>query len=141
MQQRTGGLVVEHDIIKSRQKGSDKNVDEGEQKRLAPAHQALVRPHPKNSRKALYIGTHAAQIVGWSATKSNACLQELSDHATQSKFVYRHTWRAHDLIMWANTRAAALGFLHAAPRVDPHHRSGRWPHDVSYPNNRRSKFL
>jgi alpha-ketoglutarate-dependent 2,4-dichlorophenoxyacetate dioxygenase len=105
MQQRTGGLVVEHDIIKSRQKGSDKNVDEGEQKRLPPAHQALVRPHPKNSRKALYIGTHAAQIVGWSATKSNAFLQELSDHATQSKFVCRHAWRAHDLVMWANTRA------------------------------------
>ena len=59
----------------------------------------------KNCRKELYIGTHAAQTVGWSATKSNAFLQDLSDHATQFKFVYRHAWRAHDLVMWANTRA------------------------------------
>jgi len=104
MQQRADGLVVEHDIIKSRQKGGDQNTDEDEQKRLPTVHQALVRPHPKNGRKALYIGAHAAQIVGWSAAKSNAFLQELSDHATQSKFVYRHTWRAHDLVMWDNTR-------------------------------------
>jgi alpha-ketoglutarate-dependent 2,4-dichlorophenoxyacetate dioxygenase len=104
LQQRADGLVVEHDIIKSRQKGGDQNVDKDEQKRLPPVHQALVRPHPKNGRKALYIGAHAAHIVGWPAPESDAFLQELTDHATQPKFVYRHIWRAHDLVMWDNTR-------------------------------------
>jgi alpha-ketoglutarate-dependent 2,4-dichlorophenoxyacetate dioxygenase len=105
MKQRAEGLVVEHDIIKSREKGGDRNTGESEQRRLPPVHQALVRPHPKNGRKALYIGAHAAHIVGWPDADSDAFLEELTEHATQPDFVYRHSWSAHDLVMWDNTRA------------------------------------
>jgi len=31
-----------------------------------------------------------------------ALIRDLTEHATQRGFVYRHTWRKHDLIMWDN---------------------------------------
>ncbi len=34
--------------------------------------------------------------------ESSALLGELLDHATQPQFVYRHCWRAGDLVMWDN---------------------------------------
>ncbi|MFT6582036.1 MAG: alpha-ketoglutarate-dependent 2,4-dichlorophenoxyacetate dioxygenase [Alphaproteobacteria bacterium] len=105
MQNRAKGQTVIHDLIKSRKVSTDQNVGESEQKRLPPVRQALVRPHPKNGRKAIYIGAHAIEIEGWPEDESRAFLDTLTEHATQPKFVYRHKWRKGDLVMWDNTRA------------------------------------
>ncbi|MBL4721668.1 MAG: TauD/TfdA family dioxygenase [Alphaproteobacteria bacterium] len=105
MQDRAEGQTVIHDLIKSRKVSTDQNVGKDEEKRLPPVRQALVRPHPKNQRKAIYIGAHAIQIEGWPEAESDAFLQALTKHATQPKLVYRHTWRKGDLVMWDNTRA------------------------------------
>ena len=31
-----------------------------------------------------------------------ALVRDLTEHATQREFVYRHAWRKHDLVMWDN---------------------------------------
>ena len=69
---------------------------------LPPVPQVLVRHNIETGRKALYIASHASHVVGWPQEKGRALLDELLAHATQPQFVYRHRWRAEDLILWDN---------------------------------------
>ncbi len=105
MKRRAEGQIVIHDLIRSRKISGDKNIGNDQQQHVPPVRQALVRRHPKNGRKAIYVGAHASHIEGWPEDESEAFLRELNEHATQPKFVYRHSWRQHDLVMWDNTRA------------------------------------
>jgi alpha-ketoglutarate-dependent 2,4-dichlorophenoxyacetate dioxygenase len=34
--------------------------------------------------------------------EARAFLRDLTEHATQRRFVYAHQWRQHDLVMWDN---------------------------------------
>jgi len=36
-------------------------------------------------------------------------LKDLIEHATQRQFVYSHSWRVGDLVMWDNRRTMHLG--------------------------------
>jgi alpha-ketoglutarate-dependent 2,4-dichlorophenoxyacetate dioxygenase len=40
-------------------------------------------------------------------------LRDLTEHATQREFVYRHQWRVGDLVMWDNRQT-----MHRARRFD-----------------------
>jgi alpha-ketoglutarate-dependent 2,4-dichlorophenoxyacetate dioxygenase len=62
----------------------------------------LVRVHPGSKRKTLYMGAHASHIVGWPMPEGRLLLRDLMEHATQREFVYRHTWRPGDLVIWDN---------------------------------------
>ena len=62
----------------------------------------LVRIHPSSKRKALYMGAHASHVVGWPMPEGRLLLRELMEHATQREFVYSHTWRVGDLVIWDN---------------------------------------
>ena len=50
-------------------------------------------------------------------------LRELTEHATQPKFVYAHRWRPWDLIMWDNRQ-----MMHRVRRYDE-----RQPRDMCAP--------
>ena len=65
-----------------------------------PATHPLVRAHPWNGRKSLYLASHASHIVGWPQEKGRALIEELIAHATQPRFVYSYPWELHDLVMW-----------------------------------------
>jgi alpha-ketoglutarate-dependent 2,4-dichlorophenoxyacetate dioxygenase len=69
---------------------------------LPPVDHSLVRAHPETGRKALYLGNHSTHILGMPEAEGKALLQELLEHATQPRFVYRHRWRVGDLVMWDN---------------------------------------
>ena len=43
-------------------------------------------------------------------------LRDLTEHATQPQFVYRHQWRVGDLVMWDNRQT-----MHRARRFDDRH--------------------
>ena len=78
-----------------------------------------TRAHPlvwthRDGRKSLLLGATAAEVIGWSATKSDALLGLLLEWSTQSKFVLRHRWRHGDLVIWDNT-----GMLHRACPFEP----------------------
>ena len=95
------GLVCEHSRIYS--KGAlGFRFTESEERDFAPVRQPLVRVHPKSGRTSLYLSSHAGRIVGWPVPEALMMLRELTEHATQREFVYRHKWRVGDLVMWDN---------------------------------------
>ena len=94
-------LVTEHSRIFS--KGAlGFRFTEKEEHDFAPVRQPLVRTHPRSARRSLFLSSHAGRIVGWPAPEAMMLLRELTEHATQREFVYRHKWRIGDLVMWDN---------------------------------------
>lgn len=102
MKERIEGLIVEHSIFTSREKLGFTEFSAEERATLPPVRYPLVRVHPGSGRKALYLASHASHVVGWSVPDGKMLLTELMEHATQREFVYRHTWRVGDLLIWDN---------------------------------------
>ncbi|MGI9491449.1 MAG: TauD/TfdA dioxygenase family protein, partial [Geminicoccaceae bacterium] len=75
---------------------------EAEQKTFQPVQQRLVRTHPVTGRRSLFLASHAGTITGWLMPEARSLLRDLTEHATQPRFVYVHEWRQHDLVMWDN---------------------------------------
>ena len=76
--------------------------------------QRLVRRHPGSGRRSLFLSAHAGAIRGMPMPEARALLRDLTEHATQRKFVYAHQWRLGDLVMWDNR-----AMMHRARRYDP----------------------
>jgi len=114
---RIEGLRVHHSIVYSRQTlGFEFSADEQEQ--LQGAIHPLVRTNPRTGRRSLYLASHASRIVGWPVPEGRLLLRDLTEHATQPPFVYRHSWRPGDLVIWDN-----LATMHRArPFDDARHR-------------------
>jgi alpha-ketoglutarate-dependent 2,4-dichlorophenoxyacetate dioxygenase len=69
---------------------------------MPPVRWPLVREHPGSGRKMLYIGAHARRVIGLPVPAGRILLRDLQEHATRPAFVYRHAWRAGDLVLWDN---------------------------------------
>jgi taurine dioxygenase len=68
-----------------------------------PAIHPLVRTHPENHRKALFLNpVRMESIVGMDDKDALALIDELMRHATQKKYEYRHRWRPGDWVLWDN---------------------------------------
>ena len=68
-----------------------------------PALHPLVRIHPDNGRKFLYLNpVRMEAIVGLPDDAAQALIGELMAHATQKKFEYRHKWIMGDMVIWDN---------------------------------------
>ena len=125
IQERIRDLVTEHSRIYS--KGAlGIPFTEKELRDFAPVRQPLVRTHPRTGRLSLFLSSHAGRIVGWPVPEALLLLRELTEHATQREFVYRHRWRVGDLVMWDN-------------RVTMHR--GRPYDDQKYPRDLRRTTL
>ena len=95
-------LVVEHDVFWSRGQIGFTEFPAGEREQYPPSPQRLVRLHPGSKRKTLYLSAHASHVVGWPVADGRLLLLDLTAHATQGRFVHRHTWRVGDLVIWDN---------------------------------------
>src|SRR5580658_9753645 len=95
-------LVVEHDIFWSRAMVGFTDFPQSERDKYPPSPQRLVRTHPGSKRKTLYLTAHGSHIVGWPVADGRLMLLDLTAHATQDRFVYRHEWRVGDLVIWDN---------------------------------------
>ena len=63
----------------------------------------VVRTHPETGRKALFVNEgFTVGIVGMSEVEGKALLDKLFEHSVKPEHVYRHRWRAGDLVMWDN---------------------------------------
>lgn len=63
----------------------------------------IVRTHEDTGRKALFVNPgFTYRVDGMDEGESNALLQMLFAHTTEERFLYRHVWRAHDLLCWDN---------------------------------------
>ncbi len=92
--------------------GDDKYTDE-QLKRFAPVERPLVHVHPGSGRKVLYPSVHIDRVSGLTVPEGRLLVAELLEHATQPEFVYTHTWRAGDYVMWDNRST-----LHRGRRYD-----------------------
>jgi alpha-ketoglutarate-dependent 2,4-dichlorophenoxyacetate dioxygenase len=106
-------FVCEHSLMYSR--GSLGLLDYSEEERamFRPVRQRLVRTHPVTGRKSLYLSSHAGAIVGMPMAEARILLRDLTEHATQPRFVYVHTWRPWDFVMWDNRQ-----MMHRVRRYD-----------------------
>ncbi len=107
-------LVCEHSQLFSRAVLGFEEFTEDERRRFAPVPQRLVRRHPVTGRRSLFLASHAGAIRGWPVPEARAFLRDLTEHATQRRFVYAHVWRPCDLVMWDNRVT-----MHRARPFDP----------------------
>ncbi len=96
------GLVAEHSMAYSRSQIAPGLMTEAFLKATPPVRHMLVRTVPETGEKALYVGSYASHVIGWDIEKGRALLEELLEWSTQPQFVYRHRWKANDLVMWDN---------------------------------------
>lgn len=106
-------LVCEHSLRFSREAIGFTDLTEEEIDAFKPVRQRLVRVHPVTGRKSLFLSSHAGTIVGWTIPEARMFLRDLTEHATQPRFVYSHEWRVHDLVIWDNSTT-----MHRARRFD-----------------------
>jgi taurine dioxygenase len=68
-----------------------------------PGIHPLVRTHPENGRKALFLNPVRIEgIVGLPDDAALDLVAELMAHATQPKYEYRHQWHYGDMVIWDN---------------------------------------
>jgi alpha-ketoglutarate-dependent 2,4-dichlorophenoxyacetate dioxygenase len=101
MKERLEGLRVHHSVAHSRWILGFEFSD-AEQAQLAGAIHPLVRTIPRSGRRSLYLAAHASRIIDWPVPEGRLLLHDLTEHATQREFVYRHFWRVGDLVIWDN---------------------------------------
>jgi alpha-ketoglutarate-dependent 2,4-dichlorophenoxyacetate dioxygenase len=106
-------LICEHSLVYSREAIGFTDLTSEEIAAFRPVRQRLVRTHPATQRKSLFLASHAGAIVGWTIPEARMFLRDLTEHATQREFVYSHSWKAHDLVMWDNRST-----MHRARRFD-----------------------
>lgn len=107
------GRTARHFAFHSRILLGDDKYNETQLKRFPPVERPLVQVHPGSGRKVLFPSAHIDRVSGMSVPEGRLLVAELLEHTTQPKFVYRHTWRAGDYVMWDN-RAT----LHRGRRYD-----------------------
>jgi alpha-ketoglutarate-dependent 2,4-dichlorophenoxyacetate dioxygenase len=101
-QERIANLVAEHSIFNSRGQLGHTDYTEAERAALPSAFHPVVRLHPGSRRKTLYLGAHAASIVGMPIPEGKLLIRDLMEQATERAFVFRHSWKVGDLVMWDN---------------------------------------
>jgi alpha-ketoglutarate-dependent 2,4-dichlorophenoxyacetate dioxygenase len=102
-------LVCEHSLMYSRGSLGMTEYSEDEKQMFKPVRQRLVRTHPVTGRRSLYLSSHAGAILGMPTPYARILLKDLTEHATQPRFVYVHKWRLNDLVMWDNRQTMHRG--------------------------------
>jgi taurine dioxygenase len=92
-----------HDAILNRSEVLSKRTTKASFTELPGVVHPLVRRHPVTGKRSLFLSPHTMEgVVGMAREESDALLAELTEHATEPRFVYRHSWQAGDVLMWDN---------------------------------------
>jgi len=102
-------LVCEHSLMYSRGSLGFGEFSDEEKEMFKPVCQRLVRTHPVTGRKSLFLASHAGAIIGMPTPEARILLRDLTEHATQPRFVYVHKWKPFDLVMWDNRQTMHRG--------------------------------
>jgi alpha-ketoglutarate-dependent 2,4-dichlorophenoxyacetate dioxygenase len=101
--------VCEHSLMYSRGALGFLDYSDEEKELFRPVRQRLVRAHHVTGRKSLYLSSHAGAILGMPMPEARILLRDLTEHATQPRFVYIHRWQRNDLVMWDNRQTMHRG--------------------------------
>ncbi len=86
-----------------------------EQAAMPPVWHPMVRRHPVTGRKSLFISSiYNDQVEGMDEGPAHKLIEDLSEFAAQPKYMYRHEWAPHDVLMWDNRCT-----VHAVTPHDP----------------------
>ncbi len=104
MKRRLEGMRAVHMMKPDRDDiGRTRSIAPEVRARQIPATHPLVRTHPETGRKSLYISRNRMDhIVGMDRAEGHRLIDELTAHAIEPRFVYRHAWRTGDLVIWDN---------------------------------------
>jgi taurine dioxygenase len=102
--QRIDGLKAVHAYLSKYTPRPLGHLSEERRRALPPPGiHPLVRTHPENGRKALFLNpVRMESIIGMEDTDTLKLIEELMAHATQKKYEYRHKWHYGDWVMWDN---------------------------------------
>jgi alpha-ketoglutarate-dependent 2,4-dichlorophenoxyacetate dioxygenase len=103
------GQICEHSLMYSRGSLGFLDYTDEEKELFKPVRQRLVRTHPVTGRKSLYLSSHAGTILGLPMPEARVILRDLTEHATQPRFVYVHKWKLDDLVVWDNRQTMHRG--------------------------------
>jgi alpha-ketoglutarate-dependent 2,4-dichlorophenoxyacetate dioxygenase len=106
-------LICEHSLLYSRGLLGFTDLSDTERAMFKPVRQRLVRAHPVTGRKSLYLSSHIGTIIGWPVPEARAFIRDLTEHATQPQFLYKHVWKQYDMVMWDNRST-----MHRVTRFD-----------------------
>ena len=71
--------------------------------RYPPVRHPMVRTHPHTGRQCLYVmRDDCVGIEGLEMEEAEALIAALADHIVKPAFIYRHQWKAGDVLMWDN---------------------------------------
>ena len=104
MKRRIEGLRAVHAFESRYTPRKMRELSPESRKKLPPSGlHPLVRIHPENGRKFLYLNpVRMDSIDGMEDSEAMALIGELMTHATQQKFEYRHKWVMGDMVVWDN---------------------------------------
>lgn len=78
-------------------------LSQAEIDRYPPVRHPIVRTHPQSGRQCLYVmRDDCVGIEGIAPAEAEALIGALADHIVKPQFIYRHQWRAGDLLLWDN---------------------------------------
>lgn len=112
MKHRLEGLEAEHAHAWSRRRAG-MPYTEDEIDAMPAVRQPVVLTHPLTGRKALYVGSHARDIVGIDRAEGRALIDELVAWVTQPQYVFSITYASGDMSIWDN-----LASLHRGGEFD-----------------------
>ena len=100
---RIAGLRARHSFEYMRRQHDPAPMKPEEAAQVPPVTHPLVRVHPATGETSLYLSpVYMESIMGLSKTETRDLLDDLVAWASQPRFVYRHRWRADDVLMWDN---------------------------------------
>ncbi len=104
MKAEIADLITEHSNAYSRAQIGFLKADYGaeNQDKLKPVRHRLARHDARTGRRSLYLSAHIGAIVGWPVPEARMLIRDLTEHATQRRFVHAHVWNPWDLVIWDN---------------------------------------
>ena len=79
------------------------DLSEAQRAQVLPVVHPVVRTHPETGRLALFVSEHfTTRLIGVPQDEGDALLRALFEHSVRPEHLYRHRWRAHDLVFWDN---------------------------------------
>ncbi len=94
--------VCDHSLLYSREQLGFDNYTGEERKNWAPVPQRLVRRHAGSGRVSVFLSAHIGRIHGLPRPEALMLIRDLTEFATQPRFVYTHKWAVGDLVVWDN---------------------------------------
>jgi taurine dioxygenase len=104
LQDRIAGLVAVHVYQSSHSARKLMTLSDANKERVPNAVlHPLVRTHPENGRKSIYLNPIRIEgILGMDHKEALPLLDDLLEYATAERFQYRHRWQPGDLVIWDN---------------------------------------